>query len=179
MTTTLTQQFESRVDDCLSRNKLVVSDRDAFLTAIGACYGFDCPTDESLLRRAVQFGAVPVQTEVDPLFNTSREKAFRQWLRQLEPGFDALPAVKRLQLWNDWRGEIGRTSNTPSPVKFAHTRTVRATNDALRAIVNPTERMQAAAALDSVEKLEKTGRDFDRIEANRLRQRYPSVFAQV
>ena len=174
---TLTQEFAARVDECLSQNNLTVSDRDAFLTAIGGCYGLDCPTDESLLRRAVQFGAVPVQTEVvDPLFNTSREKAFREWLHQLEPGFDALPAVKRLQLWNDWRSEIGRDSNVPAPVKFAHTRTVRANNAALSAIVNPAQRMQAAAALDSVAKLERTGRDFDRIEAQRLRQRYPSVF---
>jgi hypothetical protein len=64
----------------------------------------------------------------------------------------------------------GATSKLQPPDKITMT-------PALRAITDPIRRLEAARAVQRVEALKGSTRDFDIREAQRLRAQYPTVFA--
>ncbi len=170
---TLTESFESRVDSLLAANGLKTENRAVFLASVSSAYGLDVPDDASLLRRCVQAGAVPATPAVDPNYGTVRERAFQDYLRGLGgEAFDKLPAVRRLQLHNDFLASANRTSNTPTPVKLQGVREKMTMTPALRAIQDPSQRSFAIAALQEAATLRGSERSIDVARLAHLRSRW-------
>ncbi len=176
------ETLAARVDRLIVQHSLTVKDRAEHLAKVESCFGNHLmANDDTVLRRIYQAGAEPSIKPADveeprgqPVIG--QDVQFTKWLAGLAAGWPQMDPAKKINLhreYLEWQaaGSKPRENELPRPIKLTGVRDKIQITPALAAIVNPVERMQAAAAMVSVAKLERSGRNFDQIEANRLTTR--------